>query len=48
MLLGIIYIYNTKGTTDLGLLMAGEKIEINIQRILFLAFMASFAVKIPK
>jgi NADH:ubiquinone oxidoreductase subunit 4 (subunit M) len=48
MLLGIIYIFNTTGTTDYLQLLGGEKIDENAQKYLFLAFFASFAVKIPK
>jgi proton-translocating NADH-quinone oxidoreductase chain M len=48
MLLGIIYIFNTTGTTYYLQLLGGEKIDENAQKYLFLAFFASFAVKIPK
>jgi len=50
MLLGIIYIYNLTGTTDyLELLsVASSVIGEDTQKWLFLAFFASFAVKIPK
>lgn len=47
MLLSIIYIYNTYGTTDY-LTLLGYKIDIDTQKWLFLGFFASFAVKIPK
>jgi len=47
MLLGIIYLYREFGTTDYFLLL-GEHIDKNVQIYLLLAFLASFAVKIPK
>lgn len=50
MLLGIIYLYNEAGTTDyLELLSAASPtLGEDTQKWLFLAFFASFAVKIPK
>ncbi len=45
-LIGIIYIYYTRGTTDIEILNI-TKFTINEQIFLFLAFFASFAVKIP-
>ena len=47
MLLGIIYLYNITGTTNYLKLLTYE-IDENVQKILFLAFFASLAVKIPK
>jgi len=47
MLLSIIYISNTYGTTDY-LTLLGITIDPTTQKYLFLAFFASFAVKIPK
>jgi NADH:ubiquinone oxidoreductase subunit 4 (subunit M) len=47
MLLCVIYLYNTYGTTDYQTLL-GVDIEENVQKILFLGFFASLAVKIPK
>ncbi len=45
-LIGIIYIYYTRGTTDIEILNI-TKFTINEQIFLFIAFFASFAVKIP-
>jgi NADH-quinone oxidoreductase subunit M len=47
MLLSIIYLYNTTGKTDLSVLLT-HKLDSSTQNIIFLAFLASFAVKIPK
>jgi NADH:ubiquinone oxidoreductase subunit 4 (subunit M) len=47
MLLGIIYLYNITGTTNY-LKLLTYNIDPNVQNILFLAFFASLAVKIPK
>ena len=47
MLMSIGYIYTITGTTDYITLM-GKEIEPEIQKILFLGFFASLAVKIPK
>jgi len=48
MLMGIIYLYNLAGTTDYLELLGSASIDKNVQNWLFLAFFASFAVKIPK
>ena len=50
MLAAIIYVYFTTGaepTFDLRAIMQGEGWSIEVQRLLFLAFFASFAVKVP-
>ena len=47
MLLSIIYLYNITGTTDYSVLLTQE-LDKDTQKIIFLAFLASFAVKIPK
>jgi NADH-quinone oxidoreductase subunit M len=47
MLIGILYLYKLTGTTDY-LTLLGYDIEFNTQILLFLAFFASLAVKIPK
>ena len=47
MLLGILYIYSVTGTTDY-LLLLGFELDETVQKILFLSFFASLAVKIPK
>jgi NADH-quinone oxidoreductase subunit M len=47
MLISIIYLYNKTGTTDL-LTLLTQPIEKETQYIIFLAFLASFAVKVPK
>jgi len=47
MLLSIFYIYSVTGTTDY-LILLGQEIDPEIQKILFLGFFASLAVKIPK
>jgi len=47
MLIGIIYLYTEYGTTDYFILLT-KNIEYNTQLLLFLAFFASFAIKIPK
>jgi NADH:ubiquinone oxidoreductase subunit 4 (subunit M) len=47
MLLGIIYLYNITGTTNY-LKLLTYNIDSNVQNIIFLAFFASLAVKIPK
>jgi len=46
MLLAILYIYFTVGTTDIQVLFT-KSFDIDCQLILWLAFFASFAVKIP-
>jgi NADH-quinone oxidoreductase subunit M len=46
MLLAIVYIYVTVGTTDLSVVLL-YKFEYNVQLILWLCFFLSFAVKIP-
>ena len=46
MLLGILYIYYIAGTTDYQILLTTEFDE-NVQKLLFLAFFASFAAKVP-
>lgn len=48
MLLGIIYLYNLTGTTDYLELLSATSISEDTQKWLFIAFFASFAVKIPK
>jgi NADH-quinone oxidoreductase subunit M len=47
MLLSIIYLYNDTGSTDLAVLLS-QDIDFSTQKLIFLAFLASFAVKIPK
>jgi proton-translocating NADH-quinone oxidoreductase chain M len=46
LLMGILYIYYTRGTTDIEILYI-TKFSNNEQLFLFIAFFASFAVKIP-
>jgi len=46
LLMGILYIYYTKGTTDIEILYITD-FKVSEQLLLFLAFFASFAVKIP-
>lgn len=46
MLLGIFYLYYEMGTTDYQILL-NSSINENVQKLLWLAFFASFAVKIP-
>jgi len=46
MLVSIIYIYTISGTTDYVTLTTME-LGVEAQKILFLGFMASLAVKIP-
>ena len=46
MLLAILYLYNTYGTTDIPEL-SNLTIPANVQKWLWLAFLASFAVKVP-
>lgn len=46
MLLAILYLYNTYGTTDIPEL-SSLAIPANVQKWLWLAFLASFAVKVP-
>jgi NADH:ubiquinone oxidoreductase subunit 4 (subunit M) len=48
MLIGIIYIYNTVGSTDYFVILSSEQFTMNVQILLFLAFFASFSVKIPQ
>ena len=48
MLMAIIYIYNLTGTTDYLQLLGISNFNPDVQNWLFLAFFASFAVKIPK
>ena len=47
MLLSIIYLYNKYGSTDYAVLLS-QNIDKETQKYIFLAFLASFAVKIPK
>ncbi len=47
MLLSIFYIYNITGTTDY-ISLLGWQFDKDVERIIFLAFFASLAVKIPK
>jgi len=50
MLLSIFYIYHTYGTTDfltLLTLLETKAFDVDVQKLIFLAFFASFAVKIP-
>jgi len=47
MLLSIIYLYNKTGSTDYAILLT-QNIDKETQKYIFLAFLASFAVKIPK
>jgi len=46
MLLSIMYIYYLHGTTDY-LTLLGKEIQPEVQKILFIGFFASLAVKIP-
>ena len=46
MLLAILYIYQNTGTTDL-LILSLSDISFNYQKILWLAFFISFAIKTP-
>lgn len=47
MLLSIIYLYNKTGSTDYAVLLS-QSLDKETQYLVFLAFLASFAVKIPK
>jgi NADH-quinone oxidoreductase subunit M len=47
MLLAILAIYGQTGTTDIPTLLTTAKLPENLQTWLFLAFLASFAVKLP-
>ena len=47
MLLAIIYMYWTSGTTDIAVLLANPGFTAEAQKWLWLAFFASFAVKMP-
>jgi proton-translocating NADH-quinone oxidoreductase chain M len=47
MLLSIIYLYNKTGSTDYAVLLS-QSLDKETQKYVFLAFLASFAVKIPK
>jgi len=47
MLISIIYLYNETGTTDYNVLLS-QGLPKEVQKYVFLAFLASFAVKIPK
>lgn len=47
MLISIFYIYNLTGTTDY-LALLGWQFDLEVEKLLFLAFFASLAVKIPK
>jgi NADH-quinone oxidoreductase subunit M len=47
MLLSILYIYNLTGSTDY-LTLLGYQFTIKEELLIFLAFFASLAVKIPK
>lgn len=46
MLISIMYIYSISGTTDYTTLM-GYELSANVQKVVFLGFVASLAVKIP-
>lgn len=46
MLISIMYIYTISGTTDYVTLM-GYELEEKVQKLVFIAFIASLAVKIP-
>jgi len=46
MLLAILYIYYKAGTTDYQILLT-TTFDPSVQRLLWLAFFASFAVKVP-
>lgn len=48
MLIGIIYIYNSVGSTDYFQILSSEPFPFTVQILLFLAFFASFSVKIPQ
>jgi NADH-quinone oxidoreductase subunit M len=48
LLLAIIYLYNQFGTTDIPTLaLKAPELSLQVQQILWLAFFASFAVKVP-
>lgn len=48
LLLAIIYLYNQFGTTDIPTLaLKAPELSLRVQQILWLAFFASFAVKVP-
>ncbi len=47
MLISIIYLYNKTGSTDYAVLLS-QGLDKETQKYVFLAFLASFAVKIPK
>jgi NADH:ubiquinone oxidoreductase subunit 4 (subunit M) len=47
MLVSLLYIYYIAGSTDY-LTLLGIEIEQETQKIIFIAFFASLAVKIPK
>jgi NADH-quinone oxidoreductase subunit M len=47
MLIGILYLYSITGTTDY-LTLLTYNINPEVQNLIFLAFFASLAVKIPK
>lgn len=47
MLVSLLYLYYISGTTDYLTLLSLD-IDLETQKILFLAFFASLAVKIPK
>jgi NADH-quinone oxidoreductase subunit M len=47
MLLSIFYIYSLTGTTDY-LTLLNYSFDLEIQKVIFLCFFASLAVKIPK
>lgn len=46
MLISIMYIYKISGTTDYETLM-GYEMEEKVQKIVFIGFIASLAVKLP-
>jgi NADH-quinone oxidoreductase subunit M len=46
MLISIMYIYSITGTTDY-ITLRGYEMNANIQKLIFLGFVASLAVKIP-
>jgi NADH-quinone oxidoreductase subunit M len=48
LLLAIIYLYTQFGTTDItALTLQAKELDLDVQKLLWLAFFASFAVKVP-
>jgi len=47
MLISILYLYYVAGTTDY-ITLLGIELDLETQKLIFLAFFASLAVKIPK